>query len=50
MKKTIFGISLLLLLSACGPLETPTPTSPIPTERIAPSPEAAITMDTSTHP
>ncbi len=48
MKKFFLGISLLLLLTACGPLESPTPTSPIPTERIAPSPEAAITMDTST--
>ena len=48
MKKLFLGISLLLLLTACRQLETPTPVpvSPAPTERIAPSPEAAIAMDT----
>jgi hypothetical protein len=47
MKKLFLGISLLLMLSACGQGNTSPTLSPTPTERIVPSPEVAI-VDTPT--
>ena len=48
MSKSLSWIFLLMLLSACGQVATPTSVPLTPTKRIAPSPEAATPMDTST--
>lgn len=50
MRKTFYGMALLLLLAACGQ-STPSPTSSAPpTERIAPSPTLAPVVDTTPPP
>jgi hypothetical protein len=44
MKRLFLWISILMLLTACGQVKTPTPVPVTPTRRILPSPDPAIVM------